>query len=808
MIRARMIVLATLALAGCSAQVGQFKEGLYAVGGVGSGTARNDSFDQTKGLATVTRQQHSPPPSAWETVLPDESADLIRLLDGRRVLVGVTVIDGDLGVPDHGPVQLYDAVSGSLLWQAPRPSFRSGRYALVSTEPSIVLLGSDPNRAHVLALDAASGVRRWEHALTGPFRAALSLSGDRLVVVSAERSRRTLQAVALDTGAVAWSVQLDAAWFDELRAPELQLAEDAVIVAGRKIVKVGLRDGRVLWSVEHPLQGAADASLLLDARGIFVWNGHAGALLGAADGRTLWNVAHSEGVTKLVTIQEGRLIRVATRPRPANMPLRSFVENDLVQALDAGTGRALWAQEAGGVVVSSVVFGADTLFYTTDDQVVGMELATGRRRLRGALPAGFVTGGTKARYMPSVEPGALPDQLRLRGQVLLVARDARGIAAYPMSGGKPTWVQLAPPFMFSAVSNQETLRMAVAGLAAPNAPAPAAVAAQPAPGPSAGLKMAQSNYDAARGRYERVQGSASSSQSQRSAARGRYLMASSLLQAQERMDMASAGFNSAAGIAQAGAATIDALAAMKAARDATVAEAAVARARMRLEGAYYHWQNAFRDNWYLQPYGVMERGVMLVNLDTSERSDVVYAVMTQPEQGMGIDFQNSVFDEFGKRLFAAGIGLNPDRYQDYVKWRWRKVRPSMLAYDLSRVKFERPKASPVAGQESAEAPGFKPGDIRGTLIWPAMNNDFYGLRAALAAGANVNERFPPVGVTALHMAAANDNRDMAQLLLEYGADPTITDNNGHDAIWTATQRKNPAIADLLKQAKTRANTPK
>ena len=50
------------------------------------------------------------------------------------------------------------------------------------------------------------------------------------------------------------------------------------------------------------------------------------------------------------------------------------------------------------------------------------------------------------------------------------------------------------------------------------------------------------------------------------------------------------------------------------------------------------------------------------------------------------------------------------------------------------------------------------------------------------------------GYTALHAAAAHDNVEMAQALLDAGADPSLRSDDGQSAV----EKAGPAVAELLK----------
>lgn len=78
-------------------------------------------------------------------------------------------------------------------------------------------------------------------------------------------------------------------------------------------------------------------------------------------------------------------------------------------------------------------------------------------------------------------------------------------------------------------------------------------------------------------------------------------------------------------------------------------------------------------------------------------------------------------------------------------------------------------------------PNFNRGLETTKLIEATKQNDLEGVRTLLAAGHAVNEKNTKGG-TALHYASAADNVDIVKLLLSYGADPLIEDNDKYDSI--------------------------
>ena len=70
------------------------------------------------------------------------------------------------------------------------------------------------------------------------------------------------------------------------------------------------------------------------------------------------------------------------------------------------------------------------------------------------------------------------------------------------------------------------------------------------------------------------------------------------------------------------------------------------------------------------------------------------------------------------------------------------------------------------------------GNSDGALIQAAKDGDIEAVKQHLAAGANVNAKEGVFGTTPLHPAAANDHKELAELLIEKGANVNAKDGIG------------------------------
>jgi hypothetical protein len=82
------------------------------------------------------------------------------------------------------------------------------------------------------------------------------------------------------------------------------------------------------------------------------------------------------------------------------------------------------------------------------------------------------------------------------------------------------------------------------------------------------------------------------------------------------------------------------------------------------------------------------------------------------------------------------------------------------------------------------------------LMWACGRGDLEAAKLLVRAGADVNARSPEFGWTPLR-CAADVSLPVVQLLLEAGADPTVTKNDGTTAVALAERAKHPEIAAEL-----------
>ena len=740
----------------------------------------SDSVPATAALAR--RLAPAAPAPAWETVFRNDVADLVEFVNDSRVLIGAVEIGATLGVPRHSTVALWDAARGERIWESARPAVRDGRYSVVAIQPRIVLLGMGPETLQLMALEPDTGRAAWTAEIKSPRAHALSDEGNRLFVLAGAPKRRTLHAMDLATGRTAWTYRVPAGARGGETNALLGVQRDGVyVVEGQTLVRLSAGEGSTAWSVQRQeIEGAGSTMHLYDD-GVLVWSKSRVAFLSADDGRLLWHRALRTGSFMAVSRHENRVVQVVT-PDPLTLDEHS----DVVQALDARSGEPLWSRTLGGTVVGHA-FAGDSAAFSLEDEVVRLDMATGAIRFRTTLPALFRLASPL-----EYDPPGQADVLHFRGDALLLARESAGIAAFGAQDGRERWrhsnyVAAVTAYPYSTPSRILRLNASLpAAKPQPNAPT---VAQAAAPRPSFMLHRYQVEY----GRLESARRSAASRGDRAETSRIRAAQTSNLqrqigaLQAQHAMERTQANLALASAVA-------DSASNLNRAIEHDVRQGIISRLTMEIDHTPALHLGAFKGRYYIRPFQIAAADGMLgftvVDLDTGLRADLVTSPYAEIVTRAGIEVPQAALDASASRLITVAIGLRPERYEPYVARTVKQPRPSVMAYELSHLRFQRQNDALEKRLGS-----FRPGPAEIQFVAAAQTGNIAKVKRMLASGMNIDSRNPQ-GMTALMAAAARDKTDMVQVLLKTGARADLV-ANGRTALHLASD---PGVKKLLEDA--------
>ncbi|PIU57694.1 MAG: hypothetical protein COS88_00390 [Chloroflexi bacterium CG07_land_8_20_14_0_80_51_10] len=276
-----------------------------------------------------------------------------------------------------GKIVALDVSSRNKVWEFTPEAPQSATSPLLGcapSSPSTVIYGTPAVAADmvyfgdykgkVYALDAESGVKRWDYTTDGPIIGSPAIAGNAVVVGSSDGK---LYALDAQTGASLWNEPFATEgeiWCDPVVA-------DNLIYFGNldhKLYAVDLESGQLVW--ERDFEGAiASTPLVVEGRlyiGTFESKFYA---LDAATGGPKWvqpfeaenwfwtKPAFSEG-----TIYVGSL-------------------DSNIYALDAKTGGRKWAKQTGGEIRSAAVIVDGVLVVASNDgKVYGLDPRNGNEK--------------------------------------------------------------------------------------------------------------------------------------------------------------------------------------------------------------------------------------------------------------------------------------------------------------------------------------------------------------------------------------------------------------------------------------------
>ena len=747
-----LLVILSLFLNGCAG----LADGVAAISGKGGTIARNDAFDETKRRADSIAKDY--PKTEWESIYPQEAADFIENIDNSRVLIGTVEVGSYLGVPDHKEIILYNSKTGKAIWKAERESLPRGAFTVLVTKPLIILAGVDEKTTYFLALDPKTGAKRWDYIVKASSSYSLSDKRDKIMLLTSTDSEHKLEAIEIKTGKILWNNNnLPGDLFDNKSKASIFLGKRAAYIAGRKLTKLSSKNGKLLWTANHTLLKNRTRSAMYIKKGILLWDKNNLVLLSYKNGKTLWDRPATKTDTKFIAYLNNMVFRVTGKDLSRSGSI------DYIQAINVINGKTLWYRKAGGTVVSPLALNKGILIYTTDGTVTGLSAKNGKQKFKRKLPSSF-------RKNSPTKSGALaqPDILHFRTGKLHLAREYAGIATYTLPFGKPLWNQKIYPMLndiygasaryFLMLSNMKMHGHTVT-TETQNGDAFSFYEAYPHPT----LQAAQSGIMTSMRQQ-------SDAQTRRNRASQSYIY-SNEIGGQSMMD-----FSGARGVLNA---SVDLAVAVEQALKEAAIHGLLSRELMQIQAAFQMYKKSFQGKYYLRPFSNEHgRGVTLVNLNTGKRHDLVFSPPIKTLLLYSVDLQSFAIDPGNNRLLTIGVGLNSKKYQEYVKWKWRMPKPSLLAYRLRNLKFTKDNvnANRIRRQRLLGATGPT------ALLGYSATGDIVSVRGLLATGHDINTRELTQNLTPLMMASLNGHESVVKYLLTKGAKINLVSKRGMTAL--------------------------
>ena len=253
---------------------------------------------------------------------------------------------------------LLAASPGSLIWEA-RPGFRD--FGAMIESGGLVVTGNITGEGGIFAFDAATGALRWR------FRGGQMLGypvtdGEAVYVVTSVPDRR-LVALGLKTGKLLWSVNEERIGNDF--GPLVDGGKVYLVSRNGKVNAYEARTGKPLWEFAYsPLKGECSTGLALSGNRLFFGGGD--------------------------------------EPRP-------HTEGKFLWALDASTGKLLWrhrarvsAYDEDGECVSTPAVSGGLVVSTAAHSVFALDAASGAPRWKQTVERMVNSRDTKPRPLSQV----------------------------------------------------------------------------------------------------------------------------------------------------------------------------------------------------------------------------------------------------------------------------------------------------------------------------------------------------------------------------------------------------------------------
>ncbi len=672
------------------------------------------------------------PKPVWETRFSADETDLMEILPGDRLLIGLIQLSSRLAVPEYGDLVMYDTKTGHQIWNTSRPDLENGSYALLATRPLIVIVGENLEKAYYMGIDPANGAKMWELETKKPL--ALAEDNELLVLLAPDKKSSELKAIKLADGTVSWTLKFAKAKAAELINDRSLIFHGGFLyLANNDLYKISPINGEVLWQKPLPQDDAA-TSITPAGDTLLVWDMTSLSAVSCGTGKGMWGPrlvgANLAGVYA-PEIAKGKIFALQT----------SSSSYPSIHGIDGKTGNTFWVHKGVGNIVSSLLFDRDRLYFATSTGFRQLDTVTGKTIVETKMPQSM--SGTPD----------LPDRVMSRGNTIIVAKEKNGVIAFAKDKDQILWYQ-------HVGGNYEFARFWYATRKK--------VLAKYVPALGETVSAADRNSRWWGMWTESVEYQWSGYNSDKAS---RYRTTG-------RLGASMAMFQSSLAVSSI----------IRSVQIVAAVEGLVNRLQYTLNNSVKLHAMSLQGKYYIRPYKKRGLGIMIVDLDTGLRADFEYCAPNPMLNKMTMQMPIFVLDPEHNRLLTSGISLDTSNYQPYVKFKYTMPYPSILAFEPSKLKFgktlwdnDRLASWAKDGKSDKIEQALKQGawvdsrDSSGcTPLWMAASTGDEDLvRLLLKHGATVNnwsadyryERSP------IQAAAGAGHVQVVKILLAAGADP-------------------------------------
>jgi outer membrane protein assembly factor BamB len=710
----------------------------------------------------------SQPGPAWNSVIHANEVDHLQPVGDDKILVGTLGAPGDLFSVSHLEFMLLDSKTGKQIWTYPRSSMGGSYQTVLAVNPVVLVQVTYQNKNKYCALDQQTGKLLWEREMTSLVSSSLMPSQAMIMVVEASGPNLNAYAIDLTDGRDIWKQEI--AEFNPSKSESLSLftSGDGVIVFGKEILSLSIKNGTILWRVLFPGTYGDGSVFSLQEDGLFLSDGKKLCLLNLKSGAVTWATPSEGAVIRHIAPVDKSVFIIA---RVAD----GKASHDIVRALRRSDGTAIWSCPLQERIQSPLLSGTKGLYFSSQTKVYSLDSLKGGIRFATSIPA------------PLNREVDLPDALSEYDQKIILARET-GVAAFsPDKGSLLFSEQVTGGRSFTYRYSINRILEANQVVAGPKNASQVLAQAQSAQ-ESGFLRMAQSQRDFLYAKNQSiVSSSASTPPPGKMASLKRPVIGIDQILNTDYARLGEAQhyqWSKTEATLRFARSIVVGLTSLGAALEGIILTTLATNRTHRLTNSIFSHSSSlnYEAGVYIRPFYRNGLNLAMVDLKTGKRADFALSPHIDPLGLFGvkiIKLPAFAIDRSGTKLIVKGLGLQESQYETYEMTaegcgtdmrNWTIPYPSILSYDIPAI-FRA--ANPTRVQVIQDR---MISDKERTMITAAFNGDEKTVKAMLEQGANVNA-IDEDGHTALMHAAAAVKPDVIELLVKSGADGNIEDED-------------------------------
>jgi len=390
---------------------------------------KTNAFTPT--ITMVDKLNRTQPKTNWEILVNYDAGDFINFIGNNNVLVGAVKSESKFGVPKYEDIFLYNIKNKKKIWSAPRPKISKGEYALLTTNPFIIIIAKNSKKTIFQAYDPKNGKVKWNLKLKSPCQFCLSAFSNKLYVMSLNETsnkNRLLKAVDINTGTVCFNKIISSNHFSDNYQDFLFDKEEGLFAGGIKLCKINKTTGKIQWSKPLSEFNCKQIQIIFTSLGILVYDSTTCKLTNIKNGNTFWENKLNNPNTILISVLKSHIFRIIHKTN-------STSEN-VVEALNEKTGEILWKFPSTNQLSSPLTLEDNKLIFTTNKVLLAVKVNNGELIFKKFLPKNFISEKTETdKFMQQ------PDTIYCKEEKIFLARNMVGVVAFNLENGKKLWKQ-------------------------------------------------------------------------------------------------------------------------------------------------------------------------------------------------------------------------------------------------------------------------------------------------------------------------------------------------------------------------------